>query len=183
MSHIGSLPISIPQDVKVKIEGSEITVEGSKGKLARCFHPDISVTREDEKLLVTRPSDKRMHRELHGLTRSLLANMVEGVSKGFERILEINGVGYRTQKVGDKLSFQIGYSNMIEFSPPQGVEVSVEGTNIIHVTGIDKEIVGETAARIRAIRPPDHYKGKGIKYREEKLHLKPGKSAKTLGRK
>jgi large subunit ribosomal protein L6 len=183
MSHIGYLPILIPQGVKVVLDGSEVTVEGSKGKLARRFHPDISITREGERLLVSRPSDDRVHRELHGLTRSLLANMVEGVNKGFERILEVNGVGYRAQKVGDKLSLQVGYSNVVEFSPPQGAEVSVEGTNVIHVVGIDKEVVGETAARIRAIRPPDHYKGKGIKYREEKLHLKPGKSAKTLGKK
>jgi len=183
MSHIGSLPIPIPQDVKVKFNGSEVTVEGSKGKLARCFHPDISITLQDGSLLVTRPSDNRIHRSLHGLTRSLLANMVEGVSKGFEKILEISGVGYKAQKVGDKLVFQIGYANTIEFSPPPGVDVSIQGTNIIHVTGIDKETVGEVAAKIRAIRPPDRYKGKGIKYRGEKLHLKPGKSAKALGKK
>jgi large subunit ribosomal protein L6 len=183
MSHIGSLPIPVPQDIKVKIAGSEVAVEGSKGKLARSLHPDISITLEDGKLIVTRPSDNRVHRALHGLTRSLLANMVEGVSKGFEKILEINGVGYRAQKVGDKLVFQVGYANTIEFSPPQGVDVRLEGTNIIHVTGIDKESVGEVAARIRAIHPPDRYKGKGIKYREEKLHLKPGKSAKALGKK
>ena len=182
MSHIGRLPILIPQGVEVEIKGSEVTVKGGKGELTRCFHPDISITLQDEKLIVTRPSNNRVHRASHALIRSLLANMVEGVSKGFEKVLEINGVGYRTQKVGDKLSFQVGFANTIEFSPPSDVDISVEGTNRIRVTGIDKEVVGQVAARIRAIRPPDPYKGKGIKYLNEKLHLKPGKSAKAVGK-
>ncbi|MDY7018480.1 MAG: 50S ribosomal protein L6 [Chloroflexota bacterium] len=182
MSHIGRLPILIPQDVEVEIEGSEVTVKGSRGQLSRCFHPDISIVLQDGKLTVTRPSDNRVHRALHGLTRSLLANMVEGVSKGFEKILEINGVGYRAQKVDDKLLLQVGYTNTIESSPLPGVDVSVEGTNRIHVSGIDKEAVGQVAARIRAIRPADHYKGKGIKYTDEKLRLRPGKSAKALAK-
>ena len=182
MSHIGRLPILIPQDVEVEINGNEVTVKGSRGQLARCFHPDISIALQDGKLTVTRPSDNRVHRALHGLTRSLLANMVEGVSKGFEKILEINGVGYRAQKVGDRLLLQVGYTNTIEFSPSRGVDVSVEGTNRVHVTGIDKEAVGHVAAKIRAIKPADHYKGKGIKYIDEKLRLKPGKSAKALAK-
>ena len=182
MSHIGRLPILVPQDVEVEIKGNEIMVKGSRGKLTRCFHPDISIALQDGKLIVARPSDNRVHRSLHGLTRSLLANMVEGVSKGFEKILEINGVGYRAQKVGDKLLLQVGYTNTIEFSSSPGVDVSVEGTNRVHVTGIDKEAVGQVAAKIRAIKPADHYKGKGIKYIDEKLRLRPGKSAKALAK-
>jgi len=182
MSRIGSLPIAIPQGTEVKIEGSEVVVKGSKGELRRRFHPDISIALKDGCLTVTRPSDSKVHRSLHGLTRSLLANMVTGVSEGFERVLEINGVGYRAQKTGDKLLLQVGYANTVEFPPPLGISISVEGTNRIRVTGIDKQVVGETAAKIRAIRPPDSYKGKGIKYFDEKLRLKPGKSGK-IGKK
>jgi len=178
MSRIGSLAIDIPQGTEVKIDGSEVMVKGSKGELRRRFHPDISIALKDGCLIVTRPSDSKIHRSLHGLTRSLLANMVTGVSEGFEKVLEINGVGYRAQKTGDKLLLQVGYANTVEFSPLPGINIAVEGANRIRVTGIDKEAVGETAARIRAIRPPDSYKGKGIKYSDEVLHLKPGKSGK-----
>ena len=183
MSHIGRLPIFIPQDVEVKIERNEVTVKGSRGELTRCFHPDISIVLQDGKLIVTRPSDNRVYRTLHGLTRNLLANMVEGVSKGFEKVLEINGVGYRAQEVGDKIVLQVGYTNTVEILPSPGVDVKVEGTNRIHVSGIEKEVVGQVAAKIRAIKPADSYKGKGIKYANEKLRLKPGKSAKALGKK
>jgi large subunit ribosomal protein L6 len=182
MSRIGSLPIAIPQGTEVKIEGSEVMVKGSKGELRRRFHPDISITLKDGCLIVTRPSDSKVHRSLHGLTRSLLANMVTGVSKGFEKVLEINGVGYRAQKTGDKLLLQVGYTNAVEFPPPAGINIIVEGANRIHVTGIDKEVVGETAAKIRAIRPADPYKGKGLKYFDEVLRLKPGKAGK-IGKK
>jgi len=179
MSRIGSLPIAVPKGTEVKIAGSEVVVKGTKGELRRRFHPDISVVLKDGYLVVTRPTDSKIHRSLHGLTRSLLMNMIIGVSQGFERVLEINGVGYRAQKAGDKLLLQVGYTNTVEFSPPPGINITVEGSNRIHVTGIDKEAVGETAARIRAIRPADHYKGKGIKYAEERLRLKPGKSGKV----
>jgi len=179
MSRIGLLPIPVPQGVKVNIEGNEVVVEGSKGKLSRSFHPDISITLKDDDLIVARPSNNRVHRALHGLTRSLLANMVEGVTKGFEKTLEIRGVGYRAQKVDNGLMLQIGFSHPVDFSPPSGVDIVVEGNNRIRVIGIDKEVVGETAARIRAIRPPDSYKGKGIKYAGERLRLKPGKAGKT----
>jgi large subunit ribosomal protein L6 len=182
MSRIGSLPIDIPQSTEVNIKGSEVMVKGSKGELRRRFHPDISITLKDECLIITRPCDSKIHRSLHGLTRSLLANMVTGVSEGFEKVLEINGVGYRAQKTGDKLLLQVGYANTVEFPPPPGISISVEGTNRIRVTGIDKEVVGETAAKIRAIRPTDSYKGKGIKYSDEKLRLKPGKAGK-IGKK
>jgi large subunit ribosomal protein L6 len=179
MSRIGLLPIAIPRGTEVKIVGSEVVAKGSKGELRRRFHPAISIALKDGCLIVTRPSDSKFHRSLHGLTRSLLANMVTGVSQGFEKILEINGVGYRAQKSGEKLLLQVGYANSVEFPPPPGISITVEGTNRIRVTGIDKELVGETAAGIRTIRPADHYKGKGIKYAEEKLRLKPGKSGKV----
>jgi large subunit ribosomal protein L6 len=182
MSRIGLLPIAIPQGTEVKIDGSEVVVRGRRGELRRRFHSAISIALKDGCLIVTRPSDSKTHRSLHGLTRSLLANMVTGVSEGFEKILEINGVGYRAQKTGDKLLLQVGYANTVEFIPPSSISITVEGTNRIRVTGIDKEVVGETAAKIRAIRPADSYKGKGIKYFDEKLHLKPGKSGK-IGKK
>jgi len=182
MSRIGMLPIAVPQGTEVKVNGSEVVAKGSKGELSRRFHPAISIALKDGSLIVTRPSDNRVHRSLHGLTRTLLANMVTGVSKGFEKTLEINGVGYRAQKTGYKLLLQVGYANTVEFSPPPGISISVEGTNRIHVAGIDKELVGETAAKIRRVRPPDSYKGKGIKYEGEKLRLKPGKSGK-IGKK
>src|SRR4030042_5944692 len=182
MSRIGLLPVAIPQGTEVKINGSEVVAKGSKGELRRRFHPAMSIALKDGSVTVTRPSDSKVHRSLHGLTRSLLANMVKGVSEGFEKNLEINGVGYRAQKAGDKLLFQVGYANRVEFSPPPGINVIVEGTNRIRVTGIDKEVVGETAAKIRPIRRADSYQGKGIKYVDEKLHLKPGKSGK-IGKK
>ncbi len=179
MSRIGLLPIPVPQGVKVNIQGNEVTVEGSKGKLSRSFHPDISIMLKDGNLVVSRPTDNRNHRALHGLTRSLLANMVEGVTKGFEKVLELSGVGYRVQKVGNNISMQVGFSHAVEFTPPPGIELVIEGTNRIRVVGIDKELVGETAARIRAIRPADSYKGKGIKYAGQVLRLKPGKAGKA----
>ena len=179
MSRVGLLPIVIPQGVEVGIDRNEVVVKGSKGELHRRFQPDISIAVRDGNLIVTRPSDNKIHRSLHGLTRSLLANMVEGVSKGFEKVLEINGVGYRAQKADDKLLLRVGYTNPVEFSPPSDIRITVEGTNRIHITGIDKEAVGEVAARIRAMRPADSYKGKGIKYSGEKLHLKPGKAGKV----
>ena len=182
MSRIGLLPIPIPRGTEVKVNGSEVVAKGSKGELRRRFHPAVSIALKDGYLVVTRPSDSRMHRSLHGLTRSLLANMVTGVSEGFEKILEVSGVGYRAQKTGDKLSLQVGYANTIEFSAPPGISIAVEGTNRIRVTGIDKELVGETTAKIRAIRRADSYKGKGIKYLDERLRLKPGKSGK-IGKK
>jgi large subunit ribosomal protein L6 len=179
MSRVGLRPIAIPQGTEVNIDGSEVVVKGNKGELRRRFHPDISIALKDGCLIVARPSDSKIHRSLHGLTRSLLANMVTGVSQGFEKLLEINGVGYRAQKAGDKLSLQVGFTNAVEFPLPLGINITVEGTNRIRVSGIDKEVVGETAAKIRAIRPADHYKGKGIKYTEEKLRIKPGKSGKV----
>ena len=179
MSRIGLLPIPVPAEVKVKIEGNVITVEGSKGKLSRSIHPDMSVNSDDGKLTVSRPSDDGQHRALHGLTRTLVANMVEGVTKGFAKTLELSGVGYRVQKTDKGISLQIGFCHPVLFDPPAGVELAVEGTNRIVVSGINKEDVGQTAARIRALRRTDSYKGKGIKYAGERIKLKPGKAGKA----
>jgi large subunit ribosomal protein L6 len=179
VSRIGRMPVVIPSGVKVKIEGNQVTVEGSKGKLIRVFHPDIKVAQEDGKLVVTRASDNRLQRSLHGHSRSLLANMVDGVTKGYEKKLELTGVGYRAQKAGNKVTLQVGYSHPVEFDPPQGIEIIIDGNNKLRVVGIDKELVGETAAEIKRIRIPDSYKGKGIKYAGERLRLKPGKAGKT----
>ena len=179
MSRVGLRPILLPKGVKVNIESNKVTVEGNKGKLIRVFHPDMSIKLDGENLIVSRPSDNRIHRSLHGLTRTLLSNMVEGVTKGFEKNLELSGVGYRAQKAGNKLTLQVGYSHPVEFDPPKGIDIVVGGTNKIRITGIDKELVGETAAEIRRIRIPDSYKGKGIKYAGERLRLKAGKAGKT----
>ncbi len=175
------MPIPVPQGVKVSIEKDEVTVTGPKGELSRRFNPDMGITQDNDNLIVSRPSDSKEHRSLHGLTRSLLANMVQGVSSGFERNLEIVGVGYRAEKSGDKLVLRIGYSHPVEVSPLTGVSLEVEGNNI-KVSGIDKEVVGEMAAEIRAIRPPDVYKGKGIRYAGESVRLKAGKAGKAIGK-
>ena len=183
MSRVGRMPIIVPPGVAVSVKQNEVAVSGPKGELQRRLHPDMSITLDKNTLMVSRPSDNREHRSLHGLTRSLLANMVEGVSLGFEKGLEIVGVGFRAEKVGDKLVLRLGFSRLVEVSPLPGVSLGVEGGNRIKVTGIDKEAVGEMAARIRAIRPPDAYKGKGIKYVGESVHLKAGKAGKAIGKK
>jgi len=174
------MSITVPPGVVVDIKGSEVTVTGPKGELCRRVSPDMSVTLSDNTLTVSRPSDSQEHRSRHGLTRSLLSNMVEGVSRGFEKNLEIVGVGYRVEKKGDKLVFRIGFSHPVEVSPLAGVSLDTEGANRVRVTGIDKEAVGEMAAEIRAIRPPDAYKGKGIRYAGEQVRLKPGKSKQSV---
>lgn len=176
MSRIGRMPITVPTGVKVAIKEGEVTVTGPNGELHRCFSPDISIAQQDNTLIVSRPSDSKRHRSLHGLTRSLLANMVEGVTRGFDKTLEIVGVGYRAEKTGDKLVFRLGFSHPVEVTPLPGVSLSVEGANRIRVSGINKEMVGQMAAEIRAIRPPDVYKGKGIRYAGEVVRLKAGKA-------
>jgi len=182
MSRIGRMPIAVPAGVTVNIEGERVTVSGPKGELSRSLPPDMRINLEDDILTVSRPSDSKEHRSLHGLTRSLLANMVEGVSKGFEKTLEIVGVGYRAEKAGDNLVIRIGYSHTVDVSPLPGISLDVEGANRIKVSGINKEDVGEMAAEIRAIRPPDAYKGKGIRYAGEIVRLKPGKAGKVASR-
>jgi large subunit ribosomal protein L6 len=183
MSRVGKLPIPLPRGVTVEIQESEVTVKGPKGELHRSFHPSMSITLKDDNIVVSRPSDQKVHRALHGLTRSLLANMVEGVDRGFEKVLDIVGVGYRAQKSGDNLVLQVGYAHTVEISPPAGISLVTEGANRIKVLGIDKELVGEMAAQIRAVRPPDSYKGKGIRYSGERIRLKPGKAGKAIGKK
>ena len=180
MSRVGRMPITVPPGVVVNIKQNEVTVTGPKGELRRRFNPDMGVTLQDNSLIVERPSDSKEHRSLHGLTRSLLANMVEGVTNGFEKNLEIIGVGYRAEKKGDKLEIRVGYSHTVEMSPLPGVSLAVEGVNRIKVSGIDKEVVGDMTAKIRAIRPPDVYKGKGIRYAGELVHLKAGKAGRAI---
>jgi len=182
MSRVGRMPITVPPGVEVDIKQDEVTVKGPKGELRRRFNRDMSMALSNNSLVVSRPSDSKVHRSLHGLTRSLLANMVEGVTNGFEKNLEIVGVGYRAEKAGDKLVIRVGYSHPVEVLPLPGVTLDIEGANRIKVTGISKEAVGEMAARIRAIRPPDAYKGKGIRYAGELVHLKAGKAGKAIGK-
>jgi large subunit ribosomal protein L6 len=183
MSRIGKMPIAVPSGVTVNIAGESVTVKGPKGELNRCLPSEIRINLEGNTLTVSRPSNSKKHRSYHGLTRSLLANMVEGVSKGFEKTLEIVGVGYRAEKSGDKLTLRLGFSHPVEVIPLPGITLSVEGNNRIKISGINKEDVGEMAAKIRAIRPPDAYKGKGIRYAGETVRLKPGKAGKVVGRK
>ncbi len=181
MSRVGRMPITVPAGVVVDIKQDGVTVTGPKGELCRRFNPDMSITLNNNSLIVSRPSDSRVHRSLHGLTRSLLANMVEGVTNGFEKNLEIVGVGYRAEKAGDGLVIRVGFSHSVEVSPLPGISLAVEGVNRIKVAGIDRETVGEMAAEIRAIRPPDAYKGKGIRYAGELVRLKAGKAGKAIG--
>ena len=176
MSRVGKRPITVPPGVAVNMADNEVTIKGPKGELHRRFNPAISITLADENLLVSRPSESKQHRSLHGLTRALLANMVEGVTNGFEKILEIVGVGYRVEKTEDGLLLRVGYSHTVPISPLPGVSLTAEGANRIKVSGISKEAVGEMAAKIRAVRPPDSYKGKGIRYAGEVIRLKAGKA-------
>jgi large subunit ribosomal protein L6 len=183
MSRIGKLPIAIPAGVTVNIAGSTVAVKGPKGELKRALPAEMVIKQEGATIIVTRPSDSKKHRAYHGLTRTLLANMVQGVSKGFDKSLEIVGVGFRVEKAGEKLNLRLGYSHPVEFLPPPGISFAVEGTTKIKVSGINKEDVGQTAALIRGLKVPDHYKGKGVRYAGEKVHLKPGKAGKVVGRK
>jgi large subunit ribosomal protein L6 len=180
MSRIGRLPIPLPERVEVEIKGSRVRVRGPRGELSRAFDPDMRISREGEQLIVQRPSDSRRHRAMHGLTRALLANMVAGVTEGYSKILEIEGVGYRAEVQGEKLVMQLGYSHPVEILPPPGIAFDVErGGRVITVSGVDKELVGEIAARIRRQRPPEPYKGKGIRYRGERVRRKAGKAGKV----
>ncbi|WP_106495507.1 50S ribosomal protein L6 [Lentibacillus sp. Marseille-P4043] len=178
MSRIGLKPIQIPDGVEVKLNGNTVTVKGPKGELTRDFHDDIKIVIEDNVITIERPSDHKDHRALHGTTRSLINNMVEGVHKGFEKSLEIIGVGYRAQKQGEKVVVNAGYSHPVEIEPRDGIEIDVPKNTQIIVKGIDKELVGAVAANIRAIRPPEPYKGKGIRYEGEYVRRKEGKTAK-----
>ncbi|MCI8804913.1 MAG: 50S ribosomal protein L6 [Clostridiales bacterium] len=179
MSRIGKLPVVIPAGVDVKLEdGNVITVKGPKGTLTRKLVDDLTIAVEDGQVVVTRPSDLKRYKALHGLTRTLIFNMVEGVTNGYTKELEINGVGYRAAKSGNKLTLTLGYSHPVEMIDPEGVTTTLEGTNKIIVSGIDKEKVGQFAAEIRTKRPPEPYKGKGIKYTTETIRRKVGKTGK-----
>lgn len=178
MSRIGKRPIDLPDKVSVNIEGQQISVKGPKGELSRVLPDQVSLAQEDKAIVVKRIDDSRVARSRHGLSRTLVANMVEGVSKGFERRLQIQGVGYRAQVQGRNLILNVGYSKPVEVVPPEGIQMAVENNTNVIVSGIDKEVVGNTAARIRSVRPPEVYKGKGIRYAGEVVRLKAGKAGK-----
>ena len=183
MSRIGRLPIAVPAGVDVAIDGSEVTVKGPKGTLSRSLNPQIAVAREGDQIVVTRPSEAKTHKQLHGLTRTLVNNMVIGVTSGYRKGLEINGVGYRAALVGRKLQLNLGYSHPIEIDPPAGISFEVENPTHLAVLGIDKELVGQVAARVRATRKPEPYKGKGVRYAGEQVRRKAGKAGKIGGKK
>jgi large subunit ribosomal protein L6 len=180
MSRIGKLPISVPKGVEVKIEGNKVSVKGPKGTLEQTFDPDIRIKQEGDNIIVERPNDEPRMRALHGTTRALLNNMIVGVHKGFERVLEVNGVGYRAELNGKDLVLNVGYSHPVNFPAPEGITFEVDTrTRQITVKGHDVQQVGQVAANIRKIRPPEHYKGTGIRYQGEVVKLKPGKAGKT----
>jgi len=178
MSRIGKKPITIPAGVDVKLNGSEVTVKGPKGELKNTFNADINIAIEGNEIIVTRPSDNKDHRALHGLTRTLIANMVEGVTNGYSKTLEVNGVGYRVQKQGNNLVMNLGYSHQVIMPEIAGITIEVPNPNQIIISGADKQQVGQFAAEVREKRPPEPYKGKGIKYADEHIRRKEGKAAK-----
>ena len=183
MSRIGRLPIAVPATVDVTIEGRRVTVKGPKGTLTRELHPDMTVSREEDNLVVTRPTEQKTHKQLHGLTRTLVNNMVVGVTDGYRKGLEITGVGYRASKVGEKLQLNLGYSHPIEIEPPNGISFELENPTRLAVIGIDKELVGQIAAQVRSTRKPEPYKGKGVRYAGEQIRRKAGKAGKIGGKK
>ncbi|MBA2313897.1 MAG: 50S ribosomal protein L6 [Chloroflexi bacterium] len=183
MSRIGRLPIAVPSGVDVAIDGRRVTVKGPKGELSRELHPDMNVSREDSTLVVTRPTEQKHHKQLHGLTRTLVNNMVVGVTSGYRKGLEITGVGYRAALVGRKLQLNLGYSHPVEIDPPAGISFELENPTRLAVVGIDKELVGQIAARVRSTRKPEPYKGKGVKYAGERVRRKAGKAGKIGGKK
>ena len=178
MSRIGNKPITVPENVEVTLDGNKLTVKGPKGTLVKEFHPNMKITVENKVITVTRPDDEPQNRSLHGLTRTLINNMIVGVVDEYTRALEINGVGYRAAKQGNKLVLTLGYSHPVEMVEPEGIKFEVPAPNQIIVRGMDKELVGEMAAVIRTKRPPEVYRGKGIKYVEEHIRRKEGKTGK-----
>jgi large subunit ribosomal protein L6 len=177
MSRVGKSPIVVPKGVKVEISQNEVVVNGPLGKLIKRFHPAMQVQSEGEKIWVKRGSDDKVNKSLHGLTRAIIANMVKGVTEGFKKALSIVGVGYKAELLGKKLSLNLGYSHPILFVPPEDIKIIVDNPTRIVVSGIDKELVGQVAAKLRAFRPPEPYKGKGIRYEGEKVRKKAGKAA------
>ncbi|GAK04744.1 LSU ribosomal protein L6p [Geomicrobium sp. JCM 19037] len=178
MSRIGVNPLEIPKDVTITLDGGHVTVKGPKGELSNTFNTDIKISIEDDVLTTSRPSDHKDHRSLHGTTRSLIGNMVEGVTNGFEKTLELVGVGYRASKSGEKLVLNVGYSHPVEFDKIEGIEIDVPANNKVVVKGIDKQLVGAIASDIRSVRKPEPYKGKGIRYSGEMIRRKEGKTGK-----
>ncbi len=180
MSRIGKMPITIPDGVDVKIEGQQVTIKGSKGQLQRSFHEDMDIAFDGGDLVVRRPGDEQRHRALHGLTRALLANMILGVTEGFEKTMLIEGTGYRAELEGQRLVLNVGYSHPVHFDPPGAIQFAVEDRGKkLTVSGIDKELVGQVAVNIRSVRPPEPYKGKGIRYADEHVRRKAGKAGKV----
>ena len=180
MSRIGKLPVEVPQDVDVKIKGTHVLIKGPKGELEHTFPAEMKISLKDGEIIVERPSDERSHRAYHGMTRSLIYNMVTGVKSGFEKTLEINGVGYRAELEGKNLILHVGYSHLVTVEPPEGIEFEVDSkTRQIKVKGYDKQVVGHIAADIRKVRPPEPYKGKGIKYLDEHIRRKAGKAGRV----
>jgi large subunit ribosomal protein L6 len=177
MSRIGKAPITVPKGVTVDLKGNDVKVKGPKGELSRTIRPEIAIKMEDDKVVLTTINDDRMSRSLHGLSRTLVANMVKGVSDGFDKVLEMTGVGYRATMDGKKLVLALGYSHPVEIEPPQGLEIAVGKGNVITVSGIDKQAVGDLASFIREKRPPEVYKGKGVRYKGEVIRRKAGKAA------
>ncbi|MBQ6021301.1 MAG: 50S ribosomal protein L6 [Clostridia bacterium] len=178
MSRIGKLPIIVPADVDVKIDGSTVTVKGPKGSLSSTFKSSIGIELENGQIKVTRPDDTKENRSLHGLTRTLINNMIVGVHEGFKKQLEIVGIGYRAEKAGNNLVLKVGYSHDVTMVPPEGVTVDVPAPTSIVINGYDKQLVGQFASEVRGVRPPEPYKGKGIKYAEEVVRRKEGKAGK-----
>lgn len=183
MSRIGRKPVVVPSGVTVSLSGNDVSVKGPKGELKRHIHDMVSVKMADDKVTVEPQGTSKLHRSLHGLSRTLISNMVDGVTKGFEKGLDISGVGYRVQKAGEAISIQLGYSRPVTFEPPKGITFAVEGTNRIRVQGIDKELVGAIAAKIRMAKLRDPYKTKGIKYVGERVQVKAGKGGKAAATK
>jgi large subunit ribosomal protein L6 len=181
VSRIGRMPVEVPQGVEVEIKGSHVRVKGPKGQLEHTFPAAMDISMEDGQIAVKRPSDEGRHRALHGMTRALVNNMVVGVTQGFEKVLEVNGVGYRAELKGENLILNVGYSHQVEVKPPNGIAFEVDTrTRQIKIQGYDKAVVGQITADIRKVRPPEPYKGKGIKYLDERIRRKAGKAGKVL---
>jgi large subunit ribosomal protein L6 len=177
MSRIGRKPVPLPKGVTAQIDGQRITVKGPKGEIGRTIHPELAMALEDAAVVVRRPSDETRHKALHGLTRTLIANMVDGVTKGFAKALEIQGVGYKAEPKPFGVQLVVGFSHPVPYHAPHGIKISVENNVVVKVEGVDKELVGQVAAEIRAIRPPEPYKGKGVRYVGEQVRRKAGKTA------
>jgi large subunit ribosomal protein L6 len=176
MSRIGKKPVAVPKGVTAEVQGNTVAVKGPKGELRRTFHPDMKLALADGEVTVTRPSEDKRHKALHGLTRTLVQNMMDGVAKGYQKTLEIQGVGYKAEPKPYGVNLIVGFSHPVKYEAPQGIKISVENNTLVKVEGADKEIVGQVAAELRLVRPPEPYKGKGIRYQGEQIRRKAGKT-------